>query len=426
MLSTTKNNLSKTSSQSKNSFLTSDSSELSSSLLSLRVKASKNECTEIQITIACDSTVLALKDSIITNLSLSLSDNYRSDGHRKRNENEKGRYIRLIYSGRLLAPDSANLSVFQMKNHSVVHAVIAAPGVRGGQQAELARSTPSGRLGFGVGRFGNNGLNRRNILRGTGVGSDGFILSRRNRFRTEQSHDDDNNDLNGNILSFGESGDENDTFDSDDHYEDLEPGVERLGFDRLRADGLSRSEISALRIYFSRNVDRFIQQRNQLNLGSQSNNTDSTASPSSMTINNNTVNNSNIGVGIIEGDEGYDSDEAALRQRLRMEEEWMTTQGPNSEFRLNLNASNPLINRRRNGAITGGSSFGNIDPMYSGPLGNDRDFYMGFALGFFVGFMMMLWVWMPTVKHRTKVGILTGICFHMGMSILNRDNGGIE
>jgi len=38
------------------------------------------------------------------------------------------------------------------------------------------------------------------------------------------------------------------------------------------------------------------------------------------------------------------------------------------------------------------------------------------------GFMMMFWVWMPTVPHRQKLGILTGICFHMGVNIINNGN----
>lgn len=36
--------------------------------------------------------------------------------------------------------------------------------------------------------------------------------------------------------------------------------------------------------------------------------------------------------------------------------------------------------------------------------------------------MMMFWVWMPTVPHRQKLGILTGICFHMGVNIINNGN----
>ena len=62
-----------------------------------------------------------------------------------------------------------------------------------------------------------------------------------------------------------------------------------------------------------------------------------------------------------------------------------------------------------------------MDPMFTGPLGTDRDFIWGFTLGYFVGFFMMFWVWMPTVPHRQKLGILTGICFHMAANVFNGD-----
>ncbi len=288
--------------------------------ISLRIKASK--CPDVTITICSPSstTVTSLKESIRSNESLRSAT--------------RGRYIRLIYSGRLLAPDTAPLSNFRLVEGSVIHAVIAAAGVRGGQQAAISRPTvtdSSRNSSIGTGRS-----NRRRILRGAGIGTDGLVLS-----RNRNSSDDD------------DSGDE-----------DLEEGRERAGFDRLRADGLSRSEITALRIYFARQIDRFIEQRNALGR-------------------NNGVNNSNEGNHRDESDDD-DPDETARMERLRMEDEWMAAQGPQSEFRLNLNTSNPLMRRGRYSP--------SIDPMYAGPLGNDRDFIVGFALGFFMGFIMMLWV----------------------------------
>ena len=69
-----------------------------------------------------------------------------------------------------------------------------------------------------------------------------------------------------------------------------------------------------------------------------------------------------------------------------------------------------------------------MDPMYTGPLGTDRDFLYGFIMGYFIGFFMMFWVWMPTVSHRQKMGILIGICVHMAVNVVNKDdeigNGG--
>mmetsp|Transcript_2485 Transcript_2485/g.3818 ORF Transcript_2485/g.3818 Transcript_2485/m.3818 type:complete len:329 (+) Transcript_2485:114-1100(+) len=307
----------------------------------LRIKSS-NSSTDMTIPAPSNHTVKQLKDSIQNSLGQST----------------RGRYVRLIFSGRLLAPDNAPISNFQLKDGSVIHAVVAAEGVRGGQQAALSR--PS----------------RRRRLRGAGVGSDGLIISRR---RGDEESDED-----------------------DEDFENLEAGIERIGFDRLRANGLSRSEISALRTYFSSQIDSFMEQRNSLR-GNEGERNGDEGDSNAVTGN---------------GEEDLDPSTTERIRRSRLEDEWMETQGPHTEFRLNLNASNPLIHRRMNF----NTRQAGIDPMYAGPLGNDKDFIWGFVLGYFIGFMMMFWVWMPTVPHRQKLGILTGICFHMGVNIMNNGN----
>lgn len=153
--------------------------------------------------------------------------------------------------------------------------------------------------------------------------------------------------------------------DDSDSEEDLELGTERRGLDRLRSEGYSRSQISTMRIFFNSQIDAFIQ-RNELQPDDDDDEFD---------------------------DDDLDPDLRARRRRMRMEELWMDAQGPNSEFRLNLNTSNPLMNRRRryqammnqNNAARG--PYG-ADPMFSGPRGTDRDFMWGFTLGYFVGFMV--------------------------------------
>jgi hypothetical protein len=366
----------------------------------------------------------------------------------------RGRYMRLIHSGRLMAPDSALVEDFKIGNGSVVHVVVADKGVKGGQQAALSVGTGASASGVGASGGIGNGQSRRRRFRGVGIGLDGIILSRRNRTSTSNNDDNDDND------------------DNEEEEEDIEAGRERMGFDRLRADGLSRSEISALRIYFARPIDIFIEQRNAIaaanannannanvtsgngngNTSTRSSDT-STGAPTIATIPdlnhgtntniNSNTSNVNTNTNTIDNDEIDDDDpdpEATSRnRRLRMEDEWMQTQGPTSEFRLNLNTSNPLLNRRslfrrRNGTGIGNGNNGNssgsgngnmaragMDPMFTGPLGTDRDFIWGFTLGYFVGFFMMFWVWMPTVPHRQKLGILTGICFHMAANVFNGD-----
>jgi hypothetical protein len=108
-------------------------------------------------------------------------------------------------------------------------------------------------------------------------------------------------------------------------------------------------------------------------------------------------------------------EEDAVRRRLLQEDSWMQSQGPTSEFRLNLNHNNPLLRWP--------------DPqLFRTSVGTDRDFLWGFLLGFFVGFLMLVWVWMPTVPHKQKLGILTGISLQLAMSLLrnNEDEPNLE
>jgi hypothetical protein len=241
--------------------------------LSLRVKSFR----DVEIRVGESYSVSHVKQAVVDALG----------------QEAENRYLRLICKGRLLAPDSALLREFSVKNGDVVHAVLAAAGVNGGPQAALS-----------------HGTTRR--LRGAGVGPGG----RATRGGAE----------------------------SEEESEDEEEGRDRMGFDRLRASGLSRAEISAIRTYFSRQVDRFVQQN------------PTTAQ----------------------------EEQDASRRRLLQEDAWMSTQGPASEFRLNLNQNNPLLR----------FSIGAADSaLFRASVGTDRDFMWGFLLGFFVGFLMLVWVW---------------------------------
>lgn len=280
-------------------------------ILNLRVKSIQ----DVSISLSKQSTVQDAKQAVREALGV-----------------ESGRYLRLIASGRLLAPDTAQLHQFSIKTGDVLHAVLAAAGVRGGQQAALSRASSAT-------------TSRR--YRGTGVG----LLGRVVRPSNQGLSDDD------------ESSDE----------EDAENPRERLGFDRLRSAGMSRHEITAIRSYFSRSVDRYVEQH----------------SPSIP-----------------------DTETDLSRRRLLQEDAWMQAQGPASEFRLNLNQSNPLFWR---------SSVGGAGPqtsLFPTRIGTDRDFLWGFLLGFFVGFLMLVWVWMPTVPHKQKLGILTGISLQLALTLL--------
>ena len=296
--------------------------------------------------------------------------------------------------------------------------------------------------------------------------------------------------------------------------------------------GMSREEITAIRLYFARSIDRYIERRRTMirasrllrdsspstitnsegggGISSPSTTTSSgdeetgrllpsapvvtasTIASGSADITTTTTNSSNNTNNV--------DDEEILTDRRRMEDEWMSTQGPYSEFRLNLNTSNPLLlaaisggaanvaedvaatmrlnaalgisNSNNNYGVGRGGLFfrraaaavnaaavalevddeeeeeeeedddlmfggtlnpngtyvprAGIHPMYMGPLpsaGTEKDFVWGFILGFFVGFIMLFWVWMPSVTHKQKVGIILGICFQLGMNLILKNNG---
>jgi hypothetical protein len=201
----------------------------------------------------------------------------------------------------------------------------------------------------------------------------------------------------------------------------------RHGFDRLRDYGFRHAEVTALRAYFSRHVERWIHTHpNQASAAA-----------------------------------GNEPD--LLTRRLLQEEAWMNVQGPYSEFRLNVGhafssggmiSSPPLLQQQAQASSSSSSiqvPFGNamsggnnnvandpflwrtqlettsnnaatemgINTTTTAPgMGTDRDFALGFWLGFFVGFLMLVWVWMPTVSHKQKLGILTGITVQLALTML--------
>jgi hypothetical protein len=98
----------------------------------------------------------------------------------------------------------------------------------------------------------------------------------------------------------------------------------------------------------------------------------------------------------------------------------MQSQGPTSEFRLNMGETMEWAGSNRTDAHEwrGGMSVS---------VGTDRDFVWGFCMGFFVGLLMLLWVWIPSVPHKQKLGILTGICVQIVLAQLEgTDPSGLD
>lgn len=290
--------------------------------LTLRIKSFQN----VDLQVPSNSTVSQLKDLVRNSLGSQAQE----------------RYMRLICKGRLLHPDDAPISEFKVHNNDAVHAVLAAPGVRAPAERRVASSSSSTTTN-------NNSSNTTTSRRrgGTIVGPGGRVTRAPNANGDSQW----------------------DNPNSSDDEEEMEQGRERMGFDRLRSSGLRRQEITAIRMYFGRHVERHIQ---------------------------------------LHSNEHQDETDLR-RRRLLFEEDWMSLQGPTSEFRLNL-SNNTLLR------------YATVETNWRTSLGTDRDFMWGFLLGFFVGFVMLVWVWMPTVPHKQKIGILTGISFQLAMNVLRQDN----
>jgi hypothetical protein len=298
---------------------------------------SEEDVLEIRIKSAKDATVHISRGATIASLQTAVLEQVKPE-FLSSNDNS---YVRLICKGRLLAPETASLADLKVEDLDVVHAVITKSSQKG-PQALLQ----TGQV-----------LSRR--LRGTGIGADGrAIRNHPGDADPEESEEDDE-----------------------------EQGSERLGFDRLRASGLSRHEIRALRVYFNRSVEEWIRTHPEAAAAAAS----------------------------------HESD--GVRRRLRQEDVWMATQGPASEFRLNLAGWSQYHSLRRAAASSdlfqrpGGGSGG------TSAVGTDRDFIWGFMLGFFVGFLMLVWVWMPTVPHKQKLGILTGISCQLALGLIHGKDG---
>lgn len=83
---------------------------------------------------------------------------------------------------------------------------------------------------------------------------------------------------------------------------------------------------------------------------------------------------------------------------------WMRAQPATSEFALNVSMA-------RRGTGRGGSLAGLDGFDDDGTTGGTRDFMFGFAMGAFLGVIMLLWMWEAAVPRKQKLGILAGVTF---------------
>jgi hypothetical protein len=136
---------------------------------------------------------------------------------------------------------------------------------------------------------------------------------------------------------------------------------------------LSGDEIAALRVYFRDSIEQFAQQQSI----------------------------------------HRENDESEEDFRDRLEEQWMATQGPQSEFRLNLAISSdrPQLSRQQLAVLMYGEGLVGFHPTseHSHEIGSLKDFFYGMLLGYLLGFMMIFCIWDVNVSYRQKLGILCGI-----------------
>ncbi len=147
------------------------------------------------------------------------------------------------------------------------------------------------------------------------------------------------------------------------------------GFDRLSDTGMTADEIAAIRTSFRPDVDLFGQRHQR------------------------------------------QQDESEVDYRFRLEEEWMTSQGPASEFVLNVSS---FLRDRRGGAMNRLRTL--FTPSSGGSastteIGTTRDFMSGLLLGFFLGFIVLFCFWDANVTHRHRLGLLTGVILSMSLNM---------
>jgi len=388
-----------------------------SSVLTLRIQESGRASQQpSRVHVAPTDTVAALKRAV---LAVCRAPNESSSTSKQQQqgvvEPTDSYYVRLIAAGRLLAPDQAGLAQFALQPDQAIHAVIVAEEQQQTSQQQPKQPQLRGAQAVLQQQGGAAALSRR-ALRAAGVNEAGWAVR-----RTEEDEDDDEEE--DEFLVFQGSGD----VDEEESLVDLEAGMNGgggisnsssnnsishrrnhaaarlpLGLDRLRVThGLGRADIMALRIYFNAHIDRWLQQQQQAD------------------AENDTANNNNSATAASQ----RESD--ALRRRRLQEEEWMRAQGPASEFRLNLNlhSNNSNNNTLRFGTGADNNMMTTALLRHGSVVGTDRDFVWGFLLGFFVGFLMLIWIWLPTVPHKQKLGILTGYSFHLALGMLKGGPG---
>ncbi|KAH7488555.1 hypothetical protein PRIC1_007331 [Phytophthora ramorum] len=159
---------------------------------------------------------------------------------------------------------------------------------------------------------------------------------------------------------------------TDSEPEERDDPSGRRGFDRLR-DRLSREEIQALRLYFYPQLSVYISQADR-----------------------------------VPGESSED-------RIYRLEEEWMASQGPQSEFALNVVPTARIamdtqidMNGMNNSILAADNE------------GTGTEFLWGFLMGLLLGVFMLLMLLDRSVPRKQKVGLLLGVSMNFFLSVVPR------
>ncbi|CAH0481092.1 unnamed protein product [Peronospora belbahrii] len=164
----------------------------------------------------------------------------------------------------------------------------------------------------------------------------------------------------------------NQTTGSDSDLEDRDDPSARRGFDRLR-DRLSREEVQALRLYFYPQLSLFISQAEH-----------------------------------VPGESSED-------RIYRLEDEWMASQGPQSEFALNVV---PTARIAMDAQIDMNGINNSI--LAADNEGTGTEFLWGFLMGLLLGVFMLLMLLDRSVPRKQKVGLLLGVSMNFFLSVVPR------
>ncbi|CAI5730442.1 unnamed protein product [Peronospora destructor] len=159
---------------------------------------------------------------------------------------------------------------------------------------------------------------------------------------------------------------------SDSDIEENDQPSARRGFDRLR-DRVSREEVQALRLYFYPQLSVYISQAERV------------------------------------------SGESSEDRIYRLEEEWMASQGPQSEFALNVV---PTARIAMDAQIDMNGMNSSI--LAADNEGTGTEFLWGFLMGLLLGVFMLLMLLDRSVPRKQKVGLLLGVSMNFFLSVVPR------